>query len=177
MPAITSAQWKMDCAAKRSSVIKISHGDSERKCVTLSSESGRRLRRQPSQSPPARNDRQGDKTNYVDGYMWMQRTGRDCRHVGAGGKLSVWRRVVRSLRDGWKTDLQVNRRRRSRQVSGWLDEQERPTADQTASQRRSMHHYCIRKRKTSSHCDIWGGLGESWLLVGSHVQPWVNYSH
>lgn len=30
---------------------------------------GRRLCGEPSQSPPVKNDRQGDKTNYVDGDM------------------------------------------------------------------------------------------------------------
>ena len=63
-----------------------------RKCVILSSESGARppsLRREPSQSPPVKNDRQGDKTNYADGDMWLtgcRGVDQTDRSVGTGGK-------------------------------------------------------------------------------------------
>lgn len=138
MAAVTSAQWKMDCAAKRSGVIKISRRDlngNVSRCHPTAVR-GCRLCREPSQSPPVRNDRQGDKTNYVDGYMWMQGARRACRYMGPGGKVGVWHGVARLQPDGWKSDLQVNRRRRNRQVSGWLDYHRTPRVTSTASQRR-----------------------------------------
>lgn len=51
----------------------------------------------------------------------------------------------------------------------------KPDQEDRQTRLKDVDHYCISKRRTSSRSDIWGGLGESSLLVGSHVQPWVNY--
>lgn len=157
MAAVTSAQWKTDCAVKRSGVIKISHRDlngNVSRCHPRAAH-GRRLCRELSQSPPVRSDRQGDKTNYADGYMWMQGTWRACRYMGTGRKVGVWQRVARLQPDGWKSDLQVNRRHRNRQVSGRLDYHRRPRVTPTASQRQPG------RQKERDRQPLWH-LGRSW---------------
>lgn len=42
--------------------------------------------REPSQSPPVKSDRQGDKTNYVDGDMWLTECRLTDRYMGTGKK-------------------------------------------------------------------------------------------
>lgn len=81
----------MDGAAKQSGVIKISHCEMDGNVSSCHPKSGAWMpspRRETSQSPPVKNDRQRDKTNYVDGDMWLTgcRVDQTDRDMGTGGR-------------------------------------------------------------------------------------------
>lgn len=81
----------MDHTVKQSSVIKISHSAMDGNVSSCHPKvvHGRRLGGEPSLSPPVKNDRQGDKTNYVDGDMRLtgcRGVDQTDRYMGTGGK-------------------------------------------------------------------------------------------
>ena len=182
MAAITSAQWKTDHTAKRSGVIKIPH---------------RKKKNRTEMCHPVIRQRRVDAVSAESrvNHLLLKMTGRETKQImstetccrqdaeRSGPDWQIHGNKKRNTpclthsgeittllrRDGWETDLQVNRRRSSRQVSGWLDDWTRRTVKGSK---------CISVASESegraAAVTSWAELEKVGCCPGPHARPGVN---